>query len=199
MANAKDGTQSVQLGIYDHFTTDANVVTLHYDRDDGDKKGANTGKYLKGTLGENSINILKNIKKGDKFVVVKEAKTTKDGKQFWNVVELRSADTFVAKEKKEWKNKGNYKKKEYDQTGVKVGAARNQAIAYLTAIQGDNFDLDDVDRVAYEIVERQAAMEDNVRKNINPNNSNDMDNNPNVDTALMQQDDDYSDLDDIPF
>lgn len=198
MANAKDGTQSVQLGIYDHFTSDDNVVTLHYDREDGDKKGANTGKYLKGTLGENSINILKNIKKGDKFVVVKEAKTTKDGKQFWNVVELRSADTFVPKEKKEWKGKNNYEKKEYDQTGVKVGAARNQAIAYLSAIQGDNFDLDDVDRIAYEIVRRQAIMEDNVRKNIDPNN-NDIDNNPNVDTALMQQDDDYSDLDDIPF
>lgn len=52
--------------------------------------------------------------------------------------------------------------------GIKVGAARNQAIAFLSATRGKKFTLDDVDAVAYEIVGRQAEQEKHVKAGVIP-------------------------------
>ncbi len=76
----------------------------------------------------------------------------------------------------------------YDQTGVKVGASRNQAIAFLAATKGTKFTLDDVDKVAYEIVDRQARQEDNVRLGVNPNSA--------PDSLSKSKDETLEDLDD---
>ncbi len=58
--------------------------------------------------------------------------------------------------------------KGYDDTGVKVGASRNQAIAFLAATKGAKFTLDDVDTTALEIVKRQASQEEIVRHGVSP-------------------------------
>lgn len=59
----------------------------------------------------------------------------------------------------------------YDTTGVKVGAARNQAIAFLAATKGTKFSLQDVTATAYQIVKDQQEQEDNVRSGIDPTKS----------------------------
>lgn len=145
------------------------IVNVNYVRKDGKDAGKqSTVRYLIGTLDDNSGTILKGLKKGDEFVVVKEeVPNTKDpAKPYWNLKEFRAATTFVAKPAY---NPGGYggggAKKEYDTTGIKVGAARNQAIAFLAATKGTNFNLDDVDKVAYEIIKRQQIQEDNIRNN----------------------------------
>lgn len=136
---------------------------INYKRLDGDEPGkAMAAKYIKGNIPEESRQLLSKLKAGDKFVVVKQL----DGK-WWNLKEFRDGSTWVDKPvKKPWTGGGggkSFEKKDYDQTGVKVGAARNQAIAFLAATKGNNFTLDDVDSTAYDIVKRQQAQEDNVR------------------------------------
>lgn len=185
------------------------AVNVNYIRKDGKDAGKqNTVRYLIGTLDDNSGTILKALKKGDEFVVVKEeVPNAKDpSKPYWNLKEFRAATTFVAKPAY---NPGGYggggAKKEYDTTGIKVGAARNQAIAFLAATKGTNFNLDDVDKVAYEIIKRQQIQEDNIRNNKvdtttklrNEENNKQMQ--QEVDLGLPEIDEELPFDDDIPF
>lgn len=92
----------------------------------------------------------------------------KDGK-FWSLADIREAtndDVQQAQAKRSQYN-NNKPQSNYDNTGIKVGAARNQAIAFLAATK-KGFSLDDVDQVAYEILTRQAKMEKNHREGVNP-------------------------------
>lgn len=145
------------------------AVNVLYKRLDGDAPKDMTVRFLTGKLPEASQKVLKELKEGDKFVVVKE----KSG-EYWNLKEFQAASEWKEKPaytpNKQWAGKsgGSYTKPAYDDTGVKVGAARNQALAYLAATwKGqESFTLDDVDKTAYEIVQRQAAMEANVRAGV---------------------------------
>ncbi len=88
---------------------------------------------------------------------------------YWNLITISSAQQSGATQATNIaQNTTVAKTKTYDDTGVKVGASRNQALAFLAATQGKNFTLDDVDTVAYEIVKRQAAQEENVRNGTTP-------------------------------
>jgi hypothetical protein len=149
------------------------AIKVYYTRQDGEQKGKEQSvQYLVGKLDEASKAILKEASaSAGLFNVVKEKKETDE---YYNFVRFQAADTFVEKEKKPWTGgkqwqaevERNYikgPKKEYDQTGVKVGAARNQAIAFLAATKGSAFTLDDVDEMAYVIVKRQQRQEDLVR------------------------------------
>jgi len=148
-------------------------VKVDYKRLDGDEPGkAQSVTYIKGKIPEESRQLLSKLKTGDKFVVVK---VKKENEVYFNLSEFKDASTWVAPPpKKPWTGGGkSYEKKEYDQTGVKVGAARNQAIAFLAATKGTKFTLDDVDSVAYEIVKRQQTQEDAVRVGINKHQAQD--------------------------
>ncbi len=96
-----------------------------------------------------------------------ELETKKEG-GFWNLASVSKAKEIMAVPANVPAG-ATLTKPTYDQTGVKVGASRNQAIAFLAATKGTKFTLDDVDKVAYEIVDRQAKQEDNVRLGVNPN------------------------------
>ena len=76
--------------------------------------------------------------------------------------------------------------------GIKVGAARNQAIAFLSATKGKSFTLDDVDQIAYEIVSRQAAQEKIVASGKNPFDKTE-------ESADVDVSDDAVGSDEIPF
>lgn len=135
-------------------------------KDDGTEKET-TVQMLNKYLNSDSTAVLEKLKIGSEFVVVKEEQG-----EYWNFKELRDISTYVAKPAWEGGQKSGYTrqsggKSNYDDTGVKVGASRNQAIAYLAATKGTKFTLDDVDTVAMEIVKRQAAMETAVRKENN--------------------------------
>lgn len=151
---------------------DTPAVNVHYKRLDGEKAGTEmTVRYLVGKLDQDSLAVLKELKPGGKFVVEKE----KQG-DFWNLTGFKPESEFKAKPAYTGggnHNKGGYNKSSggnstYDTTGVKVGAARNQAIAYLAATKGTKFTLDDVDAVAYDIVNRQQTQEENVRNKTIP-------------------------------
>lgn len=172
------GKQSIQLCEFvgwEKTTVGAKntpAVNVNYIRKDGKDAGKqNTVRYLIGTLDDNSGNILKGLKKGDEFVVVKEeVPNTKDpAKPYWNLKEFRAATTFVAKPAYNPGGYGGGAKKEYDTTGVKVGAARNNAVAILSAtgaLSGLSIQkaLDLVDDVSFQIVSRQEAQEIKVKK-----------------------------------
>jgi hypothetical protein len=139
-------------------------VVFTYDRLDEPKKGMTAGILADG-MPEVLKESLKRIQIGDEVVIVKtEGAPDKNGKQWWNLSAIEDKATFVAKEKKPFVGRsfGN-QKSTYDDTGVKVGASRNQAIAFLAATQGTKFTLDDVDAVAMEIIDRQAKQEEEVR------------------------------------
>lgn len=151
---------------------------------DGNNKGKAGLKavYLIGTIDDASRKVLASLKSGDKFVVVK---TKKPGDEYYNVSGFESAEGYTPKAawtgnkfteggaSTRMSGADRYSKKEFDTTGIKVGAARNQAIALLTGI--DFFPkattikdpmktvLDVVDQWAYEIVKRQQVQEDVVR------------------------------------
>lgn len=123
-------------------------------------------------LDDESKTILKESNKGDVIAVEIE----KQG-NFYNLTKVRSAQSAQ-------KQKSTYTEK--DNVGIKVGAARNQAIAFLAATKGTKFTLDDVDAIAYEIVERQANQENTIRSNANPASS-----------KTIEQEDNAQDLADI--
>jgi hypothetical protein len=126
-----------------------------------------TGKFVgqawtKGNLIPNldkaSLDILATAKPGDQVAI----ELAKNEKGFYNLTKVATAQNT---------NKataGNTKNSTFDNVGIKVGAARNQAIAFLSATKGKAFTLDDVDRVAYEIVIRQAAQEEAISSGNNP-------------------------------
>lgn len=89
---------------------------------------------------------------------------TKDG-NYWNLTKARVGDANnpIGEKKSSGSGGGGKSSKPYDDVGVKVGASRNQAIAYLSATKGSAFTLDDVDALSYEIIKRQAAQEAAVR------------------------------------
>lgn len=206
--------KSQQLGQYtkrESITLGAKATPatkIIYTRLDGDYAGKETNvTYFTGTLDEASTNVLKSLKEGDKFVINKiSAPNAKDPtRPFWNLESFSPADTFVEKPAYVPRAGGftAASKKEYDQTGVKVGAARNQAIALLTGIdflpKGTTIKnaiqtvLDIVDQWAYEIVKRQSAMEDNIRAGI--------DITPKLEQALesQQQNRDEYEEEELPF
>lgn len=136
-------------------------IVLHYEVLDGQKKGEvwKIGA-LAIKLDESTRGKLKTVKPGDIVDITME----KDG-NYWNLTKVEDGDTSsVASAGSPVKSAT----RAYDDTGVKVGAARNQAIAYLSATKGKAFTLDDVDATAYEIIERQAAQELTVRAGNNP-------------------------------
>lgn len=162
--------QSVQLAEYLGFKSvevgakKIPGVEILYKRLDLEEPKEQNVRYLIGSLAESSQKVIKSLKQGSRFVVVKKmVQNTKNPSQpYWNLEEFRDVSTWVEKPK--------YKKEQggqWDQTGIKVGAARNQAIAFLSATKGKSFTLDDVDEVAYEIVARQAKQEEVVRSGNN--------------------------------
>lgn len=171
----KQSTQLAQFVKWEKTTIgpkNTPAVNVTYTRLDGDYAGKElTVRYLVGTLDEASGEVLKSLKAGTKFVVVKEEMPNKSDpkKPYWNLKEFRKADTFVEKPAYT-SGKGNYgAKKEYDTTGVKVGAARNNAVAILSAtgaLSGLSIQkaLDLVDEVSFQIVSRQEAQEIRVKK-----------------------------------
>lgn len=142
----------------------ADRVVLHYELLDGPKKGEvwKIGAlFVK--LDEASRKKIKAVKSGD----VVEIDLLKEG-NYWNLKSIGDADstpkatsTYKPYEKKSSNNDDNL-------TGIKVGAARNQAIAFLSATKGANFTLDDVDATAYEIIDRQATQEKTVKSGVKP-------------------------------
>lgn len=141
-------------------------IVLHYEVLDGPKKGEvwKIGA-LKVKLDESSRNSLKGAE-GD----LRDITIEKDG-NYWNLMKVEgagSAPTQTQSTTTNLKHNAETIRKAFDDTGIKVGAARNQAIAYLSATKGKAFTLDDVDATAYEIVERQAAQEETVRSGNNP-------------------------------
>ncbi len=140
-------------------------VILHYEVLDGPKKGE---VWKIGALGvkleESTRNKLKTLKGGE----VVDITMAKDG-NYWNLTKVEEAGSAPAQSNSGGNSKGgSTSAARYDDTGVKVGAARNQAIAHLSATKGKEFTLDDVDATAYEIIERQAAQEATVRAGNNP-------------------------------
>jgi hypothetical protein len=142
-------------------------ITYMWLKDDGTQEQRDV-TWVNEYLPPDSQKIYENTKEGGEFVVVKEDK----GKGYW-FKELRDISTY--KPKPAYSPTGKYqgssrKSGGYDDTGVKVGAARNQAIALL-GIKGfadklapeSTFNLNHVDDLAYEIIKRQAAMEERVR------------------------------------
>lgn len=164
MVDIKDGAQSKQLAkLETKPKKNGDKIEFTYTRIDGDtpKSGVKASMFLKG-LDTGLSDKLKSLEVGDEVVVVK----TKKG-EYWNMTSLEEASTFVAKPtytaRPEYKKSNNPPKVPFDNVGVKIGAARNQSIAFLAATKGTNFTLDDVDAVAMEIVGRQQKQEDAVR------------------------------------
>lgn len=142
------------------------AINVHYKRLDGMQAGKEMSvRYLAGKLDADSTDVLKALKTGDKFTVVKK----KEG-EYWNLDSFKAEDAHASRPRSAppQSSGGGYTKTEKDQTGVKVGAARNQAIAYLAATRGVQFGLDDIDDIAYEIVKRQQVQEDHVRAGTSP-------------------------------
>lgn len=142
-------------------------IVLHYEVLDGPKKGE---VWKIGALGvkldDPTRNNLKAASPGDIVDITME----KDG-NYWNLTKVEDVGNTASAPSTGGYTKPattSYSKPAYDDTGVKVGAARNQAIAYLSATKGTKFTLDDVDATAYEIVERQGAQEATVRAGNNP-------------------------------
>lgn len=149
-------------------------VKVTYLRLDGAKQAEQKVQYLVGKA--KGSDLVSGAKPGDEFLVVKELKG-----QYWNLKEFQSTDKWT--KPKPWhatqasapKATGvstivntSSNTRTFDDTGVKVGAARNQSIAFLAATRGTNFTLDDVDTIAYQIIGRQAAQEENVRNKTIP-------------------------------
>lgn len=178
------------------------AVNVHYVRKDGKDAGKEMSvRYLVGTLDESSGAILKTLKEGMDFVIVKEeTPNPKDPtRPYWNLKEFKSADGFVPKTA--YVPHAGYggaggAKSEFNTIGIKVGAARNQSIAFLSATKGANFTLDDIDAVAYDIIKRQQVQEDNVKNNTIPTTKVNLANEENdKNNQHFEQEED----DDIPF
>lgn len=135
-------------------------IVLHYEVIDGPKKGE---VWKIGALAiklEDATRAkLNSAQPGDVVDITME----KDG-NYWNLTKVEDSDASSGASTQ----KATSIDKKWDDTGVKVGAARNQAIAYLSATKGKAFTLDDVDATAYEIIERQAAQESTVRAGNSP-------------------------------
>lgn len=138
-------------------------VVVSYTLLKGPKKGETwkTGTLVK-NLDEDSRTTLKALKPGD-YVSLLIEKNEQGYKNINAVSPATEADAASQPTVAKSATTGST----FDNVGVKVGAARNQAIAFLSATQGD-YTLDNVDEVAYEILQRQAKMEENHRKGINP-------------------------------
>ncbi len=142
-------------------------LVLHYEVLDGPKKGEvwKIGA-LAVKLDDASRAKLKSVQPGD----VIDVDIEKDG-NYWNLTKVDDAGSSTSTSNNSSSTGTSYKKATGNDdhlVGIKVGAARNQAIAYLSATKGKAFTLDDVDATAYEIVERQAAQEATVRAGNSP-------------------------------
>lgn len=121
--------------------------------------------------------LLLKSKPGDNVVIDRKSNEGKDRdgnpKTFWALSSVlppsslnkqpTASDNHTSSHSKSHTTTTTSNHKAYDDTGIKVGASRNQAIAFLAATRGNKFTLDDVDKVAMEIVHRQAAQEELVR------------------------------------
>lgn len=134
----------------------ATLITLHYEG----KGGVWTMRALAGKLDTDSRQALHDAKAGDMLKTTQE----KVG-EYNNLVKVEKASAGSSSTKTYTPNKP---RNDDNMVGIKVGAARNQAIAFLAATKGSKFTLDDVDSVAFEIVERQAKQEEVVKNKGNP-------------------------------
>ena len=178
MQQLQQGATSIQ---YAKFLSKESVETkggpgvkVTYLRLDGATQQEQKIQYLVGKA--KGSELISSAKPGDEFLVVKELKG-----QYWNLKEFKPTSewtkptpwhaahtTTTTKGGVSPTTNTSSQTRNFDDTGVKVGAARNQAIAFLAATKGKSFTLDDVDRIAYEIVGRQATQETNVRNKTIP-------------------------------
>lgn len=141
-------------------------VTLKYIKlEEGKPDKEMSANYIIGQFDTASSEILKSLNKGDKFVVVRALKVTPRG-EFWNLHALEDASTFVAKPAYT-PGKSNSSYSGGDNWGLKVGAARKQAVVVLGALgvntKNINTYLEQLDTLTYELVKRQQIIEDNCR------------------------------------
>lgn len=176
MQDLQQGAVSVQFA---KFVSKESIETkvgpgikVTYLRLDGANQTEQKVQYLVGKA--KGSELVSSAKPGDEFLVIKELKG-----QYWNFKEFQPTTNWT--KPKPWHaTAGNAtseftkstntssQTRNFDDTGIKVGAARNQALAFLGATKGKNFTLDDVDTIAYQIVKRQAEQENNVRNNTIP-------------------------------
>ncbi len=137
-------------------------VVLHYTGLDGSSYTPGTPDRIGALAVQLDAETLATVK-GAKSGQILNIEMTKTDK-YWNLTKatVGSSGTFVT----HTSAPRPPAKKPFDDVGVKVGASRNQAIAFLSATKGTKFTLDDVDTLAYEIVIRQAKQEDNVRNTV---------------------------------
>jgi len=139
-------------------------IVLHYEVLEGPKKGE---VWKIGALAVKLDNEtrakLKTAKAGDIVDITIE----KDG-NYYNLTKVEDASSASVNQQPNKNSSTKSTSNDDHLIGIKVGVARNQAIAYLAATKGSKFTLDDVDATAYEIVERQAAQEATVRAGNSP-------------------------------
>ena len=138
------------------------AVNVHYKRLDAEGTPTMSVRYLVGKLGESSIEVLKGLKAGDKFVVVKQ----KEG-EYWNLSEFTSADTYIARPKSTFTPSSSYgaRAKSADNTpkstaGVKVGAVLHDAVAL--AVGAGKPTVTQVEKIARELLAVSIALEKDV-------------------------------------
>lgn len=143
------------------------AIQIHYERLDGKDKGKKQYvQYFAGTLDKTAVSILQTAaKENGKLVIVKHKKPESE---YYEFTTFEDAVTWVERPvyTKQW-NAGGGRQTQKDSVGVKVGAARNQAIALLSTMnvkaKTEDEWLDLVDKLANKIIPRQQAQEDTLR------------------------------------
>lgn len=172
------------------------AIIVKYTRLDGgeDQRGKDlTVRYLVGKLPQDSKDVLSNLKKGDKFVVVKK----KEG-QFWNLDSFKPESAYKPKEtiygsSNNTTHNNNSGIRNNNNTGIKVGAVLHDAVA----LAGAGATVAKVATLARELLTLSYKLEEEVEIGaFDPTKA--YNNIPETDTEENYTND-VSDYDEVPF
>lgn len=174
--NGQESQQKGKITGYERIGegTKVDKITINYIRTDNDSNQASTASKLTSNFSNEEKEMLKSAaKNGDELVLVKVFAQKEGASQgFWNLKEIKAASTFTAKPKPAF-NKPAFNgggggnsfatKTPYNEAGVKVGATLHDAVAIVVAQQGTKTSVEQVGKVARELLKLSMALEQEVK------------------------------------
>lgn len=169
----KNGTESQQKGKITGYErtgegTKADKITINYTRTDDDSNRMSTASKLTSNFSNEEKEMLKSASKNGEELVLVKVFEQKEGaeKGYWNLKEIKSSNSFVAKPKSTFTPKGSASfagKTPYNEAGVKVGATLHDAVAIVIAQHGNKTTVEQVGKIARELLKLSMTLEQEVK------------------------------------
>jgi len=168
--NGQESTQKITNVKYTRVGegTKGDRISITYNRVDGNNPTQEmTTAKLTASFTEDEKKLLKESVETKGELTITKVFDQKEGsdKGYWNLKEIKPADSFVPKVSNSFKN-NKTSKPAFDSSGAKAGGVLHDAVAVSIAQKGKDVTVADISDIARKLLKLSTELEDEVRSGI---------------------------------